>query len=241
MVKKGQTGTEEPPSQKQRNKRNVECINCHRLGHYKSDCWAKGGDKEGRRPSRRNGSSNTDNRGGNGRNRDSDTHNNNNDNPSTDIEAWAATIIEIDEDTHGDIQQAAFATGDYNIHQPEVEIELYASGASTHMSPYRHRFINYRPIPPRAFTTANKRVFYAIGTGDIQIVVPNGDTTTPILLRDALYAPEVAHTIISIGRITNAGCLVTLEHRCCKIENKTGKTIGCIPASSNGLYKVEHK
>jgi hypothetical protein len=39
---------------RKRGKRNVECYNCHKLGHYKSDCWAKGGDKEGQRPPRRN-------------------------------------------------------------------------------------------------------------------------------------------------------------------------------------------
>ena len=32
---------------KQCDKRNMECYNYHKLGHYKSDCWAKGGDKEG--------------------------------------------------------------------------------------------------------------------------------------------------------------------------------------------------
>ena len=31
----------------------IECYNCHKKGHYKSECWAKGGDKEGQRPPRR--------------------------------------------------------------------------------------------------------------------------------------------------------------------------------------------
>jgi transposase InsO family protein len=108
------------------------------------------------------------------------------------------------------------------------------------MSPFRHRFKNYRSIPPRAITAANKCTFYAIGTGDLQVDVPNGDATTQVLLRDSLHAPEMALTIISIGRITSASHSVTFEPKSCKIKNPAGKLIGNIPASSNGLYKVEH-
>jgi len=31
-------------------KKNVECFNCHKKGHYKADCWAPGGGKEGQGP-----------------------------------------------------------------------------------------------------------------------------------------------------------------------------------------------
>ena len=31
-------------------KKNVECHNCHKKGHYKSECWAPGGGKEGKGP-----------------------------------------------------------------------------------------------------------------------------------------------------------------------------------------------
>jgi hypothetical protein len=51
-------------NQKRHDMHNVECYNCHKMGHYKSDCWAQGGGKEGQRPPRRNdNASNTDNRG----------------------------------------------------------------------------------------------------------------------------------------------------------------------------------
>ena len=31
-------------------KKNIECHNCHKKGHYKSECWAPGGGKEGQGP-----------------------------------------------------------------------------------------------------------------------------------------------------------------------------------------------
>ena len=34
----------------QGSKKSVECFNCHRKGHVKADCWAKGGGKEGQGP-----------------------------------------------------------------------------------------------------------------------------------------------------------------------------------------------
>lgn len=70
-IKKGNTGSRDAfatNSLKRRDKRNVECSNCHKLGHYKSDCWAKGGDKEGQRPARRSNGNNVDNRNNQGRN-----------------------------------------------------------------------------------------------------------------------------------------------------------------------------
>jgi hypothetical protein len=33
-----------------------ECFNCHKKGHVKPDCWAKGGGKEGQSPKGRKGS-----------------------------------------------------------------------------------------------------------------------------------------------------------------------------------------
>src|SRR5487761_1616980 len=48
----------------------AECFNCHKIGHFKSECWAKGGDKEGQRPPRKNkdGSNHGSNHGNNNNN-----------------------------------------------------------------------------------------------------------------------------------------------------------------------------
>jgi hypothetical protein len=120
-------------------------------------------------------------------------------NEEDDIEMANAAIKEIEEAidiTH--ILQTAFSMGNHSTQHPKVKIELYDSGASCHMSPFLHHFTNYCTIPPCPITAANKCTFYAIGTGNLQIDIPNGQTTTPIILCNTLHTPEMALTIVLI-------------------------------------------
>ena len=74
----------------------------------------------------------------------------------------------------------------------------------------------------------------------LQIKVPNGPSlATPILLWEALHAPNIGATVVSIGRIAKAGYTVFFDGSTCKIQNKNAKVIGQIPISQNRLYKVE--
>jgi transposase InsO family protein len=79
----------------------------------------------------------------------------------------------------------------------------------------------------------------ATGMGDLQIDVPNGSESTRITLRDALYAPEMSLTVISINKIASAGYSVIFEGKICQIKNKSGKIVGKIKARPNGLYRVD--
>ena len=86
-----------------------------------------------------------------------------------------------------------------------LEIELFNSGASQHMSSYQHKFINFFPIQKRVLTAVDSGTFDAIGKGDMFIIILNGRTTTRILLKDVLYAPKMGITLVSIGKIDVAG------------------------------------
>src|ERR1700677_1090404 len=209
---------------KKKNKRDIECFNCHKKGHMRSNCWAKGGGKEGQGPKKKSGTKDDAAAAA--------------EKTADDIEAWAA-IEEVDKDvepTYSPANQAEESRGAI-----EVEAELYDSGASRHMSPFRHKFATYQTIPPRAVVTADKRLFHAEGIGDLQIEVPNGKSSTPVLLKDTLYAPQIGVTIVSIGRIVSAGYSVSFENGSCNIRKEQDrKIVGSIPANGNGLYKVEH-
>ena len=81
-----------------------------------------------------------------------------------------------------------------------------------------------------------------MGKGDMHLMLPNGKSTTRILLKDVLYAPKMGLTLILIGKIDVAG-FVSLFHKgnltilsCGKEKKKLAK----IPLK-NGLYRVEHE
>jgi transposase InsO family protein len=219
-------------------RKNVECYNCHKMGHYKSECWSKGGGSEGQGPRRPRRDEKEKDKDKSKSSRDSA---NVAADKSQDDESWAA-IVDVDdapdEGKSCDTSSALMDSAALTLARPEVE--LYDSGASRHMSPFSHRFTNLRDIPPRPITAANSRVFYATGTGDLKIDVPNGASSSPITLKDALYAPDMGLTVVSISRIAAAGYSVAFEGQSCRIKNKSGKIVGDIPASPNGLYKVEH-
>jgi hypothetical protein len=237
-------------TQRSKDKRDIECYNCRKKGHIKADCWAKGGGKEGQRPERRKRESQDQSKDSAAAATDK----------QEDIESWAVTVAEEnpqgwDEESSSyvDVEQDSSDeelfeahSEDYDLQvsaasaQNDSEAELYDSGASRHITPNRHRFITYRSITPRAITAADQRPFYAVGVGDVHIQVPNGASSTPIVLRDVLHAPDIGATVVSVGRIAKAGYSVLFEGDRCKIMTKNKATIGNIPVSANNIYKVMH-
>ncbi len=118
-----------------------------------------------------------------------------------------------------------------------VDVDLYDSGASRHMSGYRHRFINFVDITPKPIVAADKRSFNATGQGDMYVDVPMGEGTSRVLLRDVLYAPSMGVTLVSISQIALAGYIVIFSGTTCRILNKEKVNLGRIDLK-NGLYRV---
>ena len=102
------------------------------------------------------------------------------------------------------------------------EMELYDSGATRHMSPHRNRLENYKEIAPKSITVVDQRSFQATGRGDLLIRIPNGKGSTPMLLKDVLHCPDIGPTLVSIGRIDDAGYAVLFQNGTCSIRKSTG-------------------
>jgi len=118
--------------------------------------------------------------------------------------------------------------------------KLFNSGATQHLTPYHSLLTNYSIIAPKAISTANKHSFNVIGCRSLKLDIPNGKSTTLIMLKEVLHALDITATLISVGHIDQARYSATAKGSTCTIFNVNRHTVGLIPAQ-NGLYKIEHR
>jgi hypothetical protein len=95
--------------------------------------------------------------------------------------------------------------------------EIYDSGCTSHISPYRNDLENFIEIPPKPFRATNKQDFQAVGKGEMVIDIPNGADISQLRLTEVLYAPEVGYTLVSVGRLDDNGFSATFGGGKCVI------------------------
>ena len=94
------------------------------------------------------------------------------------------------------------------------------SGASHHFSPDRSKFLDYKEfINQEPIRAADGRTFHALGKGDIQVSLPNGDEKpTIITLKDVYYSPIMAFTLISVSSVNRARFSLFIKGGICEIK-----------------------
>lgn len=118
-----------------------------------------------------------------------------------------------------------------------TQTEIFDSGSSRHISPYRSSFVSFEPIKPCPLRAANRQQFNAVGKGDIKLTVPNGSGVSMLHLRNVLYSPEAGYTLVSIGRLDDDGYSTTFSNGRCVIHGRNGECVADIPRNEKGLYK----
>ncbi|KAF7288169.1 Retrovirus-related Pol polyprotein from transposon TNT 1-94 [Mycena chlorophos] len=122
--------------------------------------------------------------------------------------------------------------------QVKLRSELFDSGSTRHLTPYRDELTNYVSIPPRNLSAANKSGFSPIGQGDMEIDVPNGvDACGKLHLTEVLYAPEVGYTLVSIGQLDKLGVATTFANGTCTLQGPGGDTIGKVPRNARAVSR----
>ena len=59
-----------------------------------------------------------------------------------------------------------------------------------------------------------------------------------MLLKDAVYAPDMAFMLVSRSRLNHTNCSVSFRQGMCTIKDPAGRTMATIP-QSNGLYQLD--
>src|SRR3984893_5036168 len=191
-----------------------QCENCKRTNHNTEDCFAKGGPKEGQRPPWAKNKQTEANAAATKRKKE-------------EMDEWVAFTC-----TSTPTEVAAKAT-----HQCSHVTAFLDSGATAHFTPLREKLINFWNTSPRPVTAADGGEFNGVGCGDMPLEVINGLRTTKLLLKNVIYSPKLAFTLISIGRLDDSGCMAMFGQGHCTIRHSDGRELACVK-KTNGLYQL---
>jgi len=125
--------------------------------------------------------------------------------------------------------------------QNDPEVEIYDSGTTHHFSPHRRRFLTYRSYPPHLASCVGGSTCPIIGIGDLYVKIPNGTSSTRLLLEGVLHAPNLQFTLVSVPCIVAMGHQVTFENDLCKIKNQNKEIVGEIRMSKSCIFRVQHE
>jgi hypothetical protein len=119
--------------------------------------------------------------------------------------------------------------------------EIYNSGASRHISPYKDDFTSYTPLStPLYFNAASQHKFSAIGMGTLIVQTPNRGCKSTLALLCALYVPSVTNTLISLRALYEEGYQTHIRNGRLRITSPHGDSVAEIPCNTCRLYKVIH-
>jgi hypothetical protein len=202
---------EDQQVERKEERQDVTCKNCDRPGHSKPDCWSKDGGKEGQGPrQKKKGQKNE--------------------------------IVVVVTDDYKDELFAFTCMSDYvavvdTLDVLKLRLETCLdSGASRHYCPDQTKFMNYKPTECK-ITMADGRTLMTTGVGDLHIDLPNRSDKTKTILKNAVHAPDMASTLISISRLNKAGFSVLFNKGMCTIKDTSARMIATI-SNSEGLYKI---
>jgi transposase InsO family protein len=207
------------------------CFNCHKPGHIKSQCRAKGGGREGQ-PFKKSGGDSSSNGSGDGPSKKKERSRGRNRRKGGE----GANSVTTDS-TYAFAVNVDFSKVDSKALSAKGFTRLLDSGATRHFEPIRNRFHVFRDIPPKPITCADGRTFYATGEGDVPLSLKYKGADVKITLRNVLYAPDMPIGLVSVSAMARANHPAHFEPDGCHILDASRRTIFVV-AERNGLYPI---
>lgn len=114
---------------------------------------------------------------------------------------------------------------------------LIDSGATSHMTYNKSFFSKFSPSNMKVQVAKKDIIMDVLGTGSgiIKFLDKNG-TQVKIELENVLYIPVLEHNLISVSKLTNAGCKILFNKRECQIQLEEKATI--LGTRCGDLYKI---
>jgi len=115
---------------------------------------------------------------------------------------------------------------------------LFDTGATSHMMPLHKELKYYEEIPPCTIEGANANTFSSNGKGTLHIETHDSSEQPHFFpLQNTLHIPGMPNTLVSIGKLDDAGYIIHIEQGQMNISNGQGRNVACIP-KVNGLYQI---
>jgi hypothetical protein len=119
-------------------------------------------------------------------------------------------------------------------------VELYDSGASRHIGPYKADFMSYTTLsPPLYLNTANQHKFPAIGKGTLVVKTPVNGCESILSLYNVLYVPSVSYMLVSLGTLDEEGYSSHIRDGHLQLISLSGELIINVTCNMSCLYKYE--
>ena len=126
-------------------------------------------------------------------------------------------------------------------HDTCIHTELYNSGATCHISPYKTDFISYMPLAlPIYLNAMNQQRFPTIRHGTLVVHVPNREEETQLTLHATLHAPAVSYTLVSLRALDEEGYHTHIGAGHMELTSLQGEQVSRISHMQGHLYKMVH-
>ena len=158
--------------------------------------------------------------------------------------AKQATNITSNSESSNDSSWNAFVIGNTDNSSSRTPTDMpwiIDSGASRHMTPQKHLFINFNQ-----FTDSEKvglgdgYTLDAIGIGDVKVITRlNRRVKRVSILHDVLYVPDLTTSLFSVRAATEKGIIVQFGHTRCWLKDKDGRVRAMGTLSDDKLFHLD--
>ena len=189
----------------------LECFNCHKKGHMKTECWGKGGGREGQGPR--------------GRKRRDHAH-------------QAREVTEQSSGTNlNDVTFIAsvLSAVDLGISKSDWILD---SGTTSHICPIRDAFSGYVPLKGMTIEGVGGKPVPVEGRGDVSVEFTVNGKTIRHKLKETLHVPDAPNCLYSVSRLDEGGGGTLFKSGECYLKDGKGLVIG-LGTKKNRLYVLK--